>query len=193
MPYKNGFLEVFRDNFFEIVDLVAEEMLELISNFELKLRTSSLKLSLAVLPASTSKFCHDLLHPSRAEIFGEWVGGGVPPLGVSIRRPTKSCHRRAGFISNWLCPITAGQSRHSFEQFVRAIRSEVFFPLSFPFPRSLGTTANPTPKSGKVWFFRIFGRFFRLPKRAWKMTSKKHRKKCENQGFWPPKPLPKPS
>ena len=25
------------------------------------------------------------------------------------------------------------------------------------------------------------------------MISKKHRTKCENQGFWPPKPLPKPS
>ena len=89
-----------------------------------------------------------------------------PPWGLSIRRPPKVCQRRARLISNWLCPVTAGQSRHSFEQFVRAIRSEVFFPLSFPFPRSLGTTANPTPKSGKVWFFRIFGRFFRLPNRA---------------------------
>ena len=96
---------------------------------------------------------------------GGWGGGG-PPQGASIRRPPKVCQRRARLISNWLCPITAGQSRHSFEQFVRAIRSEVFFPLSFPFPRSLGTTANPTPKSGKVCFFRIFGRFFRLPNRA---------------------------
>ena len=89
-----------------------------------------------------------------------------PPWGLSIRRPPKVCQQRAELISNWLCPITAGPSRHSFEQFVRAIRSEVFFPLSFPFPRGLGTTANPTPKSGKVWFFRIFGRFFRLPNRA---------------------------
>ena len=37
----------------------------------------------------------------------------------------------------------------------------------------------------------LLGRFFALPKRASKMTSKKHRKKCENQGFWPPKTLPK--
>ena len=113
-------------------------------------------------------------------------------MHLVIRRPPQVCQRRARLTSNWLCPITAGQSRHSFEQFVRAIRSEVFFPLSFPFPRSLGTTANPTPKSGKVWFFRIFGRFFRLPNRAWKMISKKHRKKCENRGFGPPKTLPKP-
>ena len=31
-----------------------------------------------------------------------------------------------------------------------------------------------------------------LPERASKTTSKKHRKKRENRGFWPPKPLPKP-
>ena len=96
----------------------------------------------------------------------KWGGGGGPPWGSSIRRPPKVCQRRARLISNWLCPITAGQSRHSFEQFVRAIRSEVFFPLSFPFPRSVGTTANPKPKSGKVCFFRIFARFFRLSNRA---------------------------
>ena len=37
----------------------------------------------------------------------------------------------------------------------------------------------------------LLGRIFALPKRAAKTTSKKHRKKCENQGFWPPKTLPK--
>ena len=108
------------------------------------------------------KLHHKVARPPK----GGWAAV-TPPGGFNgIRRPPKVCQQRARFISNWLCPITAGQSRHSFEQFVRAIRSEVFFPLSFPFPRSLGTTANPTPKSGKVWFFRIFGRFFRLPNRA---------------------------
>ena len=33
---------------------------------------------------------------------------------------------------------------------------------------------------------------FALPECASKTTSKKHRKKCENQGFWPPQTLPKP-
>ena len=37
----------------------------------------------------------------------------------------------------------------------------------------------------------LLGRFFALPERASKMTSKKHRKKTENQGFWSPKTLPK--
>ena len=115
-----------------------------------------------------------------------------PPWGLSIRRPPKVCQRRAELISNWLCPITAGQSRHSFEQFVRAIRSEVFFPLSFPFPRSLGITGAQLQKIAFCVLLAHLGRFFRLSNCACKMTSKKHRKKCENQGFWPPKPLPKP-
>ena len=37
----------------------------------------------------------------------------------------------------------------------------------------------------------LFGRFLALPERASKTTSKKHRKKCENQEFWAPKTLPK--
>ena len=37
----------------------------------------------------------------------------------------------------------------------------------------------------------FLGRFLALPYCASKTTSKKHRKKRENQGFWPPKPLPK--
>jgi len=36
------------------------------------------------------------------------------------------------------------------------------------------------------------GRFLTLPERASKKTSNKHGKKCENQGFWSPKTLPKP-
>ena len=120
------------------------------------------------------------------------VGGGGPPRGVTIRRPPKVCQRRAERKSNWLCPITAGQSRHSFEQFVRAIRSEVFFPLSFPFPRSLGITGAQLQKIAFCVLLAHLGRFFRLSNCACKMTSKKHRKKCENQGFWPPKTLPKP-
>ena len=39
----------------------------------------------------------------------------------------------------------------------------------------------------------LLGRIFALPKRAAKTTSKKHRKKCENRGFWPSKTIPKPS
>ena len=116
----------------------------------------------------------------------------APPGGSSIRRPPKVCQRRARLNSNWLCPITAGQSRHSFEQFVRAIRSEVFFPLSFPFPRSLGITGAQLQKIAFCVLLAHLGRFFRLSNCACKMTSKKHRKKCENQGFWPPKTLPKP-
>ena len=54
------------------------------------------------------------------------------------------------------------------------------FPILKSFPRHVPYTGNPSPKSGKVCFCCIVGRFFRLPKRASKTTSKKHGKKCEN-------------
>ena len=58
-----------------------------------------------------------------------------PPLGPSIRRPPKVCQRRAKLISNWLCPITAGQSRHSFAQF----DLKCFFPYPFLSPPAWGS------------------------------------------------------
>ena len=92
----------------------------------------------------------------------KWGGGGGPPLGEFNPPATE------GVPTACWTDIQLALSNHSWpiSTFFRAIRPEVFFPLSFPFPRSLGTTANPTPKCGKVWFFRIFGRFFRLPNRA---------------------------
>ena len=69
----------------------------------------------------------------------------------------------------------------------------MFEPLPLGFPTGGGTTANPSPKSGKVCFLPIFGRFFHLPNGASKFTSKKHRKMSENRRFCSPKTLPKPS
>ena len=67
----------------------------------------------------------------------------------------------------------------------------MFEPLPLGFPTGGGTTANPSPKSGKVCFLLIFGRFFHLPNGASKFTSKKHRKMSENRRFCSPKTLPK--
>ena len=64
-------------------------------------------------------------------------------------------------------------------------------PLSFSLPRRVGTTGNQVQKSTFCVLLGLLGRFFALPKRAAKTTSKKHRKKCENQEFWSPKTLPK--
>ena len=66
-------------------------------------------------------------------------------------------------------------------------------PLSFSLPRRVGTTGNQVQKSTFCVLLGLLGRFFALPKRAAKTTSKKHRKKCENQEFWSPKTIPKPS
>ena len=79
----------FGDHFFEILGLLAGEMLELISNFELELRNSSLKLSLAVLPASSSKFGRDLLRQSQAEIFRRSGWAAVSLLGGFDPPPTE--------------------------------------------------------------------------------------------------------
>ena len=69
--------------------------------------------------------------------------GGVPPWGPSIRQPPKVCQRRAELISNWLCPITAGQSRHSFAQFD--------LKCSFPYPfLSPGAWGSPEPSVKKL-------------------------------------------
>ena len=63
-------------------------------------------------------------------------------------------------------------------------------PLSLISPREPGDDRNPAPKFPPLFFFRHFARFV-LPKRASKMISKKHRKKCENRGFWLPEAAPK--
>ena len=71
------------------------------------------------------------------------------------------------------------------------MQAQVRDPLSFSLPRRVGTTGNQGQKSTICVLLGLLGRFFALPKRAVKTTSKKHRKKCENDGFWPPKTLPK--
>ena len=54
-------------------------------------------------------------------------------------------------------------------------------------------TGNRRQKSATSVLGGLSGRFLTPPERASKMTSKKHRKNCENRGFWCPKTLPKPS
>ena len=64
------------------------------------------------------------------------------------------------------------------------------YPLSISPPghaHSAGPAQNLRRTSGRHSFFRFFG----LPERASKTTSKKHGKKCENRCFWPPKTIPK--
>ena len=112
--------------------------------------------------------------------------------GVRGRVPVLPCPcsdgRGAHRVGGWRCPPTGAfnppategvptacrihfqlaLSNHSWpiSVFFRAFRSEVFFPLSFPFPRRWWTNENPTPKSGKFcffFFFRIFDPNFCLP------------------------------
>ena len=76
------------------------------------------------------------------------------PLGGFNPPPTEGGARRAGstcFNPNTETPDT------NIEHLV-ASDSEIFlFPSLYSLPRRVPYTANPPPKSGKVWFFHIFG------------------------------------
>ena len=82
-----------------------------------------------------------------------------PPWGLSIRRPPKVCQRRAELASNWLCRITAGQSRHSFAQF----DLKCSFPYPFLSPGAWGPPQTRSQKAEKFAFFAFFLDFFAFP------------------------------
>ena len=70
---------------------------------------------------------------------------------------------------------------------------QVLDPLSFSLPRSLGTTADPAPRSGNLMIWGLLGWFFALPSCILNFAWKKHQKntKIDDLGF--PKPSPNPS
>ena len=122
-----------------------------------------------------------------------WVGGGDPPGGFQ-----SAAHRRCGNgVLNQRShrPQPKLQTYHKgpSSRWQAQVLCQALGPLSFSLPRSLGTTADPAPRSGKMGLCGFFFRFFALPSCNLNFASKKHRKKCENQGFWLPKPLPKRS
>ena len=112
----------------------------------------------------------------------------APPGGSSIRRPPKVCQRRARLISNWLCPITAGQSRHSFEQFD--------LKCSFPYPfLSPGAWGSPEPSSKKslsasCWLILVV--FFAFPTAPVKWHRKNIEKSAKIKDFGFPNPAQTP-
>ena len=89
-------------------------------------------------------------------------GGGGPPLGefnppATEGVPTACQIEKQMALSNHSWPIST---------FFRAIRPEVFFPLSFPFPRSLGITGAQRQVCAFCVLLAHLGRFFRFPNRA---------------------------
>ena len=120
----------------------------------------------------------------------EWVGGGAPPpQGVSIRRPPKVCQRRAEFISNWLCRITAGQSQHSFAQF----DLKCFFPYPFLSPGAWGPPQTRRQKAEKFGFFAFLVDFFAFRNALQKRRRKNIEKTAKIKDFGLPKPTQNPS
>ena len=84
--------------------------------------------------------------------------------------------------------ITDGES----ERPSSLCRPRLLIPSLFLSPGGGGMTGIRHQISTISVLLGLLGRFLALPERASKTTSKKHRKKRENRGFWPPKPLPKP-
>ena len=109
----------------------------------------------------------------------------VPSWGSSIRRPPKvdtACWTTYYLFE--ICPTSSIQEGSS----------DMFsIPLSIISPQEGGDHRRPEPSLRFLCLFGLLGRFLALLKRASNFASKKHRKKCENWWFWPPKTLPKPS
>ena len=121
----------------------------------------------------------ELYHNGREQKGGAAV---VPPWGSSIRRPPKvceACEITSPIAFRYARPITARES----ERPSSLCRPRFLIPSLCLSPGGGGTTGIPRQKSTISVLLGLLGRFFALPKRASKMTSKKHRKKCENRGF----------
>ena len=116
----------------------------------------------------------------------------VPPWGSSIRRPPKVCEAcwTLNQSSSAKCQTQSQMANLKGQALMQAQARD---PLSFSLPRRVGTTGNQVQKSTFCVLLGLLGRFFALPKRASKMTSKKHRKKCENLDFRPPETSQNPS
>ena len=116
----------------------------------------------------------------RSQIRQEWVGGGAPPPGGFNPPPTEGVRS------------VLDSHPHSFQihpdQSQRAnLKGQALYarlgscsPLFFS-PQEAGDNRNPPLNLRLLRFWGLLGRFFALPERASKMTSKKHRKKCENR------------
>ena len=118
-----------------------------------------------------------------------------PPPGGVQSAAHRRCAGRARPQSHRLQPKL--QIYQQMAKFLMACSSSCFegsyTPLFFS-PQEPGDHRRPCAKkrkNGTLWLF--FFRFFALPSCNLNFASKKHRKKCENQRFWPPKTLPKPS
>ena len=61
----------------------------------------------------------------------------------------------------------------------------------FFFPQEGGEHRRPGAKKRNSVVLCLFFAILALPNCILNFASKKHRKKCENEGFWPPKTLPK--
>ena len=114
----------------------------------------------------------------------------LPPLGASME-----CAALAGVL-DWNY-IAVNQSSRSITNCqapdgkLKFLDQRLLHPSLFLSPGAWGPPPTLRQEAEKWDFVAFFFRFFALPSCDLNFASKKHRKKCENQGFWLPKPLPK--
>ena len=164
------------DDFFEIFGPLGTKNAGTAFDFKQKLCNSSLELKLIVLPSIFG-----------VEIFPRSGWPAVSPPGrLSIRRPPKVCQRRAKLLTNWLCPITAGQSRHSFAHF------DLKCSFPYPFLCSWGPPQTRSQKAEKFAFFAFFLDFVASRTALEKRHRKNIEKKTKIEDFGLPNPSQNP-
>ena len=150
---------------------------------------------------STDAFCNSVVHMQASNAWQspsvpahKWKAGGGPPWGEFNPPATEGVPQRAKLIIHWLCPITAGQSRHSFAQF----DLKCSYPYPFLSPGAWGSP-EPGPKfllSVSCWLILVD--FFGFRRALEKRHRKNNEKNTKIKDFGlpklsqnPPKILPK--
>ena len=131
------------------------------------------------------KLHHKVARPPK----GGWAAV-IPPGGFQSAAHRR-CAGRAELNSHRPQPKLQTYHKWPSSRWQAQVLCQALGPLSFSLPRSLGTTADPAPRSGILWLCGFFFRFFALPICNPNFASRKHRKKCENRSFGYPKTLPK--
>ena len=103
-------------------------------------------------------------------------GGGaavVPPRGFQSAAHRR-CAGRARLKSHRPQPKLQTYHKVPSSRWQAQVLCQALGPLSFSLPRSLGTTADPAPRSGNLLLCGFFFRFFALPNGNPNFASKKH-------------------
>ena len=141
---------------------------------------------------SASNACAPVSWQRWARCSRSWVAGGVPPLGAFNPPANEGVPTACRTDFQLGCPITAGQSRHSFEQFVEQFDLKCSFPYPFLSPGAWGPPQTRRQKAEKFGFFAFLVDFFAFRNAHQKRFRKNIEKTAKIKDFVLPKPSPNP-